>query len=268
LAQMLYCDLAMREFGDLDLLVRPGDVHRACDSLRDLGYDKQLELSPLQEKEFLRSGYEYVFGRGAERNLVELQWSLLPRFYAVDVNVDDWFRRSVAHDFEGCPVRVLRAEDQMLFLCLHAAKHQWAQLGMIRDIAALSRLKIDWGRGCDEARRLGITRILVISLLLAQELLGAELPVNLATLPDAESRKIAAAVGADVAKGSELRPESPAYFRFMMRLREHRQDRVRFLWRLAVTPSVGEWQAVQLPDAMFPLYFGVRLFRLMGRAAD
>jgi hypothetical protein len=54
----------------------------------------------------------------------------------------------------------------------------------------------------------------------------------------------------------------------MLRLREHWRDRIRFLWRLAVTPSVGEWQAVQLPDAMFPLYFGVRFFRLMGKAAD
>jgi hypothetical protein len=95
LAQALYGDSVMREFGDLDLLVRPGDVRRACDALRDLGYDKQLDPSPRQEKEYLRSGYEHVFGRGAERNLVELQWNLLPRFYAVDVSVDDLFRRSV-----------------------------------------------------------------------------------------------------------------------------------------------------------------------------
>lgn len=268
LAQALYGDSVMREFGDLDLLVRPRDVFRACDALRDLGYDKQLELSPRQEKEFLRSGYEYVFGRGAEHNLVELQWNLLPRFYAVDVSVDDSFSRSVEHDFEGCQARVLNTEDQMLFLCLHASKHQWAQLGMIRDIAALSRLEIDWDWVWDDAGQSGITRILVISLLLAQELLGADLPVTLGTLPEvAESRKIAAAVGANVAAGRELRPESPAYFRFMLRLRERWQDRIRFLWRLAVTPSVGEWKAVQLRDELFPIYFGVRLFRLLARVA-
>ncbi len=267
LAHVLYGDPVMREFGDLDILLRPGDVSRACDALRGLGYEKQLALSPRQEKAYLRSGYEYVFGRGAERNLVELQWNLLPRFYAVDLDVDDLFRRSVEKDFEGCQARVLSTEDQILFLCLHAAKHQWAQLGMIRDIVALSPLKIDWDWVCDEARRLGITRILVISLLLAHELLGAELPAAVATLPEVSGgREFVRTIQAKLAAGRELDPESLAYFRLLLHLRERWQDRVRFLWRLAVTPSVGEWQALQVPDALFPLYLGVRLFRILCRA--
>src|SRR5205807_1206172 len=85
LAELLYGDIAMREFGDLDVLVRPADVPRAITTLRDLGYEQNLQLSRRQEKAYLRSGYEYVFGRGAECNLVELQWNVLPRFYAVDV---------------------------------------------------------------------------------------------------------------------------------------------------------------------------------------
>jgi hypothetical protein len=156
----------------------------------------------------------------------------------------------------------------MLFLCLHAAKHQWAQLSMIRDIAALSRLEIDWDCVSDEARRLGITRILAISLFLVHELLGAELPVNLGTPEVSGCREFVSAIQANLVEGRELLPESSPYFRFMLRLRERWQDRARFLWRLAVTPSVGEWQAVQVRDALFPLYFGVRLFRLMGRVAD
>lgn len=266
LAHVLYGDSARREFGDLDLLVRPADVRRAAGALRGLGYEKNLQLSPRQEKAYLRSGYEYVFGRGAERNLIELQWNLLPRFYSVDADVENLFARSREHAFDGCSARVLSHEDQMVFLCVHAAKHQWAQLGMVRDIAALSRLGLDWKGVLNEARELGILRILLMSLLLANHVLGADLPEAAVALPEMTGcRGLVSPIVEDLADARELPTESIAYFRFILQLRERQRDRARFLWRLTTTPSVGEWKAVRIPDALFPVYSGVRCFRLMRR---
>jgi len=71
-----------------------------------------------------------------------------------------------------------------------------------------------------------------------------------------------------VAGGTELDLESLTYFRLMMRIREQRRDRVRFASRLLMTPSVGEWEAVGLPDWLFPLYRGVRLVRVARRLAS
>ncbi len=264
LAHLLYGDAAMREFGDLDLLVPPGEVNRAVASLRELEYEKNLQLSPRQEKAYLRSGYEYVFGRGAERNLVELQWGLLPRFYAVDWDVEGLFARSQQHDFEGTRAQVLSREDQFLFLCVHAAKHQWAQLGMIRDIAALSQGELDWERVVAEGRRLGAMRIVAISLSLTRSLLGAGLPAGVLSQLGVPQR-LAKGIQSNLFVGEEIHLESAGYFHFMMRLRERRRDWASFLWRLATTPSVGEWKAVRIPDALFPLYSGVRCFRLLGR---
>jgi len=51
----------------------------------------------------------------------------------------------------------------------------------------------------------------------------------------------------------------------MLRLRERTRDQLRFAARLALTPSVGEWQSVGLPAPLFPLYRVVRLFRLAKR---
>jgi len=62
--------------------------------------------------------------------------------------------------------------------------------------------------------------------------------------------------------------ESLPYFRLMMRLRERRHDRARFLWRLALTPSVSEWSTVQFPKPLQPLYRMVRLSRLAKRVAS
>lgn len=266
LARFLYGDSTMRDFGDLDLLVRPSDVPRSVRALTELGYEKSLMLSPRQERAYLRSGYEYVFGRGAEHNLIELQWNLLPRFYAVDVKVDELFARSREHEVDGCRARMLGLEDQFLFLCVHAAKHQWAQLGMVRDIAAIARFDLDWAFVVHEAQRLGVVRIVLVSLWLAQALLGCELPERAAGLPElAAARKFVATIIERMDAMREIPVESLSYFRFMMQVRERWSDRGRFAWRLAATPSVGEWEAARISDTFFPLYSAIRVLRLFGR---
>ena len=262
LSQILYRNPAMRQFGDLDLLVRTQDLPRAKVAMRELGYQPQIQLSARQESAYLRSGYESVFGTNAERNLVELQWQVLPRFYSIGFDMDALFARSMEFDLDGLRLRSLGREDLVLVLCVHAAKHQWAQLGMVRDIATLARFDLDWDGIEAEARQLGILRILAISLLLARNLLALNIP-KLSSCQGAE--ELAAALQSAVIRGVDPEPESAAYFRVMMRLRERWRDRARLIWRLATTPSVGEWQTVRLPDVLFPLYRGVRGLRLSWR---
>jgi hypothetical protein len=68
-----------------------------------------------------------------------------------------------------------------------------------------------------------------------------------------------------LAEAADYNTESVPYFKLMIRIRERWQDRVKFLWRLIFTPSVGEWSAIRLPAQFFPLYRVVRVFRLMSR---
>ncbi len=267
LAHLLYGDAAMRQFGDLDFLVRSHDTPRARSALRELGYEPHLQLSPRQEKAYLRSGYEYVFGLNAEKNLVELQWQILPRFYSVEFDLDELFQRSVEVEAQGARLRTLASEDLMLVLSVHAAKHEWAQLGMIRDIATLAQSELDWRRIEAEARRLGILRILGISLLLARNLFSSGAPGSLEFLTGG-AEKSGSEIQFRLASGLEPENESLRHFRLMMRTRERWQDSMRLAWRLAFTPSIGEWQTVNIPDWLFPLYGGVRVGRLLGRLAS
>jgi hypothetical protein len=266
LGHSLYGDPAMRQFGDLDFLVRASDVPRAGSALTELGYAPKRQLPPRQEKEYLRSGYEHVFGLGNERNLVEVQWQIVPRFYAIDFDMESLFSRSVELDLHGVRPRSLSDEDQMLVLCVHAAKHEWAQLGMVRDIATLSGRDLDWDWIIAEARRLGIVRILAVSLELVSNLFALHVPVLTRFQAEMSSAaEIAGAIQAGIISAVERDAESLRYFHAFMHLRERWQDRIIMAWRLATTPSFGEWQTVSLPDSLFTLYRGVRLLRLLKR---
>jgi len=266
LAKLLYGDPAMRQFGDLDFLIRAADVPRARIALQELGYKPNLHLSARQEKAYLRAGYEYVFGSAAGKNLVELQWQILPRFYAVSFDMNSLFSRSVRTEFEDQRLHVLQNEDLMLVLCIHAAKHEWEQLGMVRDIATLAHFDLDWESIEREARRLCISRILLISLLLVRNLLGCELPQDFYSGSEMFiCEKLARAFELKLSSGAETHPESLRYFRTMLQVRERWQDRARFAWRLAVTPGIGEWKALAIPDSLFSAYRGVRAIRLLRR---
>ena len=270
LAEMIYGDLTLRDFSDLDVLVRAADIPRAKEALSKIAYQPNVELSAAEERAYLASGYEYTFDGPAGKNLLEIQWNFVPRFFAVDFEMDAVFARAGTGTVAGRGVRALAAEDLFLSMCVHAAKHLWGRLCWLRDLAAVvERVPMDWARVREESQRLGIERMVAVSLALAGTLLGTEISAagarRLAGEHDAEVAAITAEVAQHIPNAEEYSAESVDYFRWMLRLRERARDRWRFATRLLCTPSLGEWALVKLPEPLFPLYRGVRLVRVAGR---
>jgi hypothetical protein len=217
----------------------------------------------------VRSGYECAFDGPLGTNLLEMQWAIVPRFFSVDFDVERFFERATLTKIGDHAVKTLCAEDLLLTLCVHGAKHGWVRLCWLRDIASVSQLAgLDWDRVVADAKTPGILRIVGVSLTLAVRLLGLNIPgtVTRRIRMDATIPKLCDRVPADIPESEEYSTESLGYFRLMMTLRERLSDRLRFGVRLALTPSVGEWDVVNLPGPLFPLYRVVRrLFRLGGR---
>ena len=268
LAETMYGNIALRQTGDIDLLIRPHDFLKIKNAVGELGYTPHMPLSDAEERAYLLSGYECVFDSSAGRNVLELQWALQPRFYAVDIDMDALFRRALPATVAGRKVKTLSNEDMLVVLALHAAKHEWGRLIWLCDIAQIVNLPLlDWDWIVDQAKELGIVRILSITLQLTSALLGVPGPpaVRSKLLNDPVSLALADEIRTRMVSRNPLNPESLAYFRLMMRLRERKADRVKFLQRLALTPGPGEWKAVRLPAPLFPLYRLVRLSRLAAR---
>ncbi len=268
LAEILYGRITRREFSDLDVLIHADDVAKAKAALVPLGYETGIRLTQREEQAYIRTGYEYSFSSARACNLLEMQWQILPRFYSVDFEVAHLFERAEEVSLGGRPFRTLCAQDLLLVLCVHAAKHAWAQLSLLCDIAQLAKdSRLDWDALHVEARRLGIERILLLNLWLVHRLLGSTLPdaIERRLREDRRTKVLADEILRIIERNAHYDTESIAYFRLMMRVRERRSDQIRFLWRLLVTPNLGEWSAFSLPEAFFRLYPLVRTFRLARR---
>jgi len=155
-------------------------------------------------------------------------------------------------------------------LCLHAAKHLWTRLIWLSDIAETLRSysgtqTIDYSLVFSRAQSLGIARILGVSFWLVKNVLRVEIPKSTEEIIAADPRVPALGIefAERLARGATYNFESTEYFRLILKLRERRGDRLRYLWRLVWTPGAGEVAAVQLPEGLFPLYRIVRIGRLL-----
>ena len=271
LAQRLYGDVAMRQFSDLDFFVRATDLELAKKALRKIGFAAHGNLRTTEEKTLVATGYELTFDGMGNRNLVEIQWRVLPRFYSVDLAVEEFFSSAQIVAVANNKVRTLSDENLVLTLCVHAAKHGWAKLSWICDIARLSTIpEIDWARIAGRATALGIKRIIGTTFFLVGQLLDGPVPAEMESLirRDPQIRTLGTEIIQRMAFDFDLDPESIAYFRLVLRTRERVRDRIRLVTRLILTPTITEWSLIKLPERLFPLYRLVRVFRLIGKLFD
>jgi hypothetical protein len=268
LAHLLYSSPSARQYSDLDLLVRTKDVRAAKAILRELDYTPHHRFTAAQERSQLRSGYECVFDAAHGRNLVELQWQIVPRFYSVRFDIDDLFARATPIKIENSEYQTLCPEDLLLVLCVHAAKHGWTKLSWLMDVTELASSHIsDLDAVRESATTLGVRRIVAVTFLLAETVLGKSIPHGFKSLTEDDAAQgIARQLLPVIAAGEEWDTTSATYVRLMLRSRERWRDRAQFLGRLLFTPSAGEWDVVRLPAVLSPLYYLVRMFRLVSRA--
>jgi len=270
LAISAYGDVAARTFSDVDILIRPRDFERATAALIEGGYRTEMELRPALVNRWVQSSYELAFAREEMRHVVELQWGLAPAFYDFGCDVEELFARAQTTTIFGESVPTISAEDQLLVVAAHGGKHLWWQLRWLCDLKHAANVAgIDWSAVLGRARRWRVERMVRVGLHLAQTLLAAEFPAAVVrwVRQDTSVEQIGRGLASTIFAAREIPPDSFAYFRWMGRLRESGFGRARFFWKLAMTPSVGEWELVRLPRPLFPLYRVVRVLRLLRRVA-
>ena len=268
LAQSVYGDASLRQYDDLDILVHRRNVLKGRDLLTAQGYSSALPLNRAEEVAFLRSQSEMKLLRDAGLHLfVELHWAITERYFSFPLDPEALWQRLVPTCLEGRRVPTLSPEDQLMIACAHGTKHAWRRLGWICDVSRLivTYPELDWSWLLSQARALRSERMLLLGLALAGSLLGSPLPqrVESAVRCDPSVARLAGEVRQRLCHATEEPLGLVSTAQFHLRARERLEDKVRYCVLLAATPTPGDWAAVALPPALFPLYYLLRPFRLI-----
>jgi Uncharacterised nucleotidyltransferase len=277
LAASVYGDLGLRMSGDLDILIRVQDVHKAKEMLVHRGYrptpwKTDTQLTPDQEAAYLRFEREYPFQDYSSGIGVELQWGVMDKHFPFSLDMELAKERLQRVSLGGGTVPSFAPDVMLLVLCVHASVHLWERLQWICDVAETIRVcpMMDWNCLMKRAAALGSERMLLLGLHLAHELLGADIPENAwrRIKADTAVRALAAEVYAGLfQKHEESRGilEGSLFRSFHYRMHERRRDRFRYTLHTMIDPNLADWQRYPLPERLFPLYYVIRPVRLAGK---
>lgn len=266
LSQYLYGSLGMRSSGDVDLLVRPGDVVGVRDLLTASGYRMATTLHWNADSAYLRPRENEISFADATGTLtVDIHWRIRTSYFATALDATDVWGALTNVRLGGQQIPTLAPEHLLLFLCYHAAKHTFARLDWICDIARFLMVtpNLDWPAIRSVAGRTRTSRHVLLSIRLAVELLGAPEPPDFSGNTAVErivcsirERLLSGAVGL-VAAGEATR--------YMLAVLETPGQRIRFLAGVYLIPSEAEYRVLRLPPSLYFLYYPFRQIRLVAK---
>jgi hypothetical protein len=263
LAALAYGNVALREFGDVDLLVPSSEFDRAAAVLRSCGFRPGLELSEDWRNAYRRSLGQEPFVNGRSE-LVELHDRLTPGQFRFDLSLENFRGRLQTVSVLGQELPTLPTEELLLFLSAHGAKHAWDSLALVVDIAELLRSAphLDWDRLRDTARQVRGERMLQLALLMACDLFDAPVPQD-ACPPDRIVRQMAEQIEERLLneEGHTLSAWKRGWFH--CRSRERWTDGAGYLLSLVLSPTFADWKQLDLPRRLSFLYYAMRPLRLV-----
>jgi hypothetical protein len=178
LGPIVYGDVAVRQMGDLDILIDREDLPGAEQAFRRLGCT--LGQRGDRDRDWLVSRHFHLCFRSPGQTAVEVHWDLAPPSAASRIDLAGIWQRARTVRVADVQTLALSPEDLLLHLCLHSANHGHAWgLKAVCDVAeVLSHFgdSLDWGAFLDRCRDSRIDRAACWALLAARRMLAADVP--------------------------------------------------------------------------------------------
>ncbi|MDB4906950.1 MAG: hypothetical protein JWO05_1734 [Gemmatimonadetes bacterium] len=258
LAVRAYGDALLRRSSDVDLLVRASEIAAARRVLQALGFAPSRVRSARQDRQHVRLDGEEAWFRDADEALVELHVLATPRRFGIVLEPAMWSEPTLVRA-GAVEVAVPRDGALIPYLAAHGAKHRWARAEWLLAFGRVwsTAHPDERSRALLTASDAGIVNEMTLALEL-WELVSQDMPAERASPRTAR-------ILDHVLSGGGVVPGVHARLALSLRLREGVAARTAFILRWIFEPGTEDWEAIPLPDALFPLYYVLRPLRLLAR---
>lgn len=267
LAEQAYGNLTLRDFDDLDIIVPQRDLMKAHEVMLELGYRTRFPWILSKDSKTALVPGEYNYRDEKRRAVVELHTELTLRHFPVAPDIDWFAERLVKVTVAGKEVPTFSPEDLLLALCVHGSKDFWERIAWIGDVAELIQrhADLDWDEAFRTAESLRVERMVHLGLALAGDLLQAPMPAEIRkrVREDAEAVSVARELEHRTLSRDFPGAGSGGRLRFRRRMVRGGLAGWRYALRLAMVPAEEDWEMVQLPSPLAPLYLVLRPLRLL-----
>ena len=240
---LAYDDPAMRNYVDLDLLLRHEDILRATQRMLGLGFESHVPVSVIEKG---KVPGEYLFKRPGTQRIIELHTERTFRYYPGPMRVEELFSRRRPVLLDGREVPALSLEDEFVLNCIHGAKHFWERLMWVSDVAAVAtrHAELDWNKARQAAEDVGAERMLHVGLLLCAQLFGMKLPRALTEeiRRDRASERLCGQIQGWLPHAGSAPPPLGRRARFRADMAGGGLTGASYLLRLSLSPTEEDWE--------------------------
>lgn len=289
LAVSVYGNVALRQFNDLDILVRQRDFWQAKDVLIANGYRPNFTDAQEQDvfNRYLQTSLSHsnsestMFGRQFQPSLlhsnseysIDLHWGIPPRqVWQID-RFELLWENLQQIDLLGQPIKIFSPEATLVVQCMNVAKEPWKRsLKQVCDAAQIIQVApIDWDLALVLSAELRCQRLFLMGLQIVHHLLHVPLPQSildrLANIQSTDDERMF--------EGDSL-PSPLWWWEYTDRLKtlDRWQDglfitahyllmELKSLSRSILLPTERDREFLSLPTGLFFLYYLIRPFRLI-----
>ena len=279
LTHMIYGDLAMRMFSDLDVLVPPNLFDSALSLLIEAGFvlvDKDSTPSKANHK-----AQKHCTLTKHSRIILELHWSLDSLNLSAHENTNCFWNSAQPYSWFGVSIMLSSNEEMLLYLCRHGSKHLWFRLKWLCDIAVFLQRNtaLNWPYIMARAADTRTRRLLLLGLYLTDQLFDSVIPQDVRDeiAKEKSVAKLAAEISDHMFASPTVKDSAEQLLDeqiLLSLLRDTTFRRLRYLVGVAMSrkrlePSEKDRSLLGLPPFLSFLYYGVRPVRLLllyGRA--
>jgi hypothetical protein len=176
-SEMIFHDLGVYPSGDIDVLIHPDDLDTATEVLQNqAGY---APVAGHDQEELLAGHYHYMFHN--DRYLLEVHWNLTKRYF--EVEPDYWWQDVRSVVWRGENILELAPEKYLMYAIFRLFDHCFFPLRFLVLVAGIIEQygpDICWDTLMHDCRRYQMERLALFTLKLAHDLLGCEIPANIA----------------------------------------------------------------------------------------
>jgi hypothetical protein len=265
---MIYGDITMRQYGDLDILVDARDIAKAGALLGAHGYDPEFSIKILENKTCLNATNDLGFYNTNYGTFIELHWKLFREKIGKHLGFEKISAHQQTLKINGRSIPTLSPEMLLVYLALHGSKHAWERVEWISDIDRLVRAKtdLDWDEMIGIAQDMDTLTTLYLGLRLSYELFHTPLPNTI--IPLLQTQHICRLVEKTYTMLNTTLVDNQGYARYsaihlyQMDLLGSKRKKIRHLLATYFGISRNDCQAFPLPSSLKFLYIFIKPFRV------
>lgn len=284
LAISVYGNLSLRQFSDLDILVNERDFIKAKNLLINREYysNDNWFFNEKQEVSFIQSMGEHSFVNKEKQVDIDLHIRLVAGYlFNLSANLDYFWERIETVSILDRQVATFKAEENLIYLCIHGTKSFWEKLIWICDVAELINKNNDlnWHDLLKKSEELGCLRMLLLGCFLANNLLSTKLPPEIIDQIDRDQHINYLALIVEQKLKDEIQypcvdEYTLANLLFHIRALDKLSDRLIYIWQYLLVrifypvyeifrPTAFDRDFIKLPSNFYLLYYFVKPIRLI-----